>query len=221
MQLFPCYRSHALLALRLSLRRWSPLALQITYDTLPLLFIASLGTTVHPSPAPPTLPPLPPISLVALLPPNRQCLCPLGRTGAICERPTCANGCSGHGFCKASGECSCESGWTGFDCSTLGCPASGCGAHGVCDAKRFACRCESGWTGAACSEQTCPGLPTPCSDRGLCVNGTCYCHPSASGPDCANPACPNECSQNGLCTSVSTTGFQRTPCCSYRCDAAA
>ena len=127
------------------------------------------------------------------------CMCPNGRTGATCERPTCANGCSGHGFCKASGECVCEAGWGGFDCSALGLPAGGCGPHGTPDLKRLVCKCESGWTGASCNERTCPGTPTPCSARGLCVNGTCYCHPSASGPGCENPACPNECSQNGLC----------------------
>jgi hypothetical protein len=74
----------------------------------------------------------------------------------------CPNDCFeefGHGTCS-SGQCKCESGWNGQDCSlpTQGNP---CGYHGkliTSDGKdsKFPfdyCDCDSGWTGTDCTSQ--------------------------------------------------------------------
>lgn len=116
-----------------------------------------------------------------------RCLCPLGTTGESCGSRTCAAGCHGHGTCTSDGVCACELGWTGSECSVRSCPSGGCSGHGNCDSRTLACRCDDGWSGSDCSERTCPGLPV-CSGRGACVNGTCYCHPLASGRDCGDAA---------------------------------
>jgi len=54
------------------------------------------------------------------------CNCYEGYSGSICDCkdpsfcPTTifGNECSGHGTCDCSGNCTCDSGWTGLDCST-------------------------------------------------------------------------------------------------------
>ena len=62
-----------------------------------------------------------------------KCFCAPGFSGELCTKVTvCAYGCSSHGYCHASARaCACLPGWTGPDCSQLGCYQN-CSDHGVC-----------------------------------------------------------------------------------------
>ncbi|XP_065832505.1 uncharacterized protein [Oscarella lobularis] len=40
--------------------------------------------------------------------------------------------------------------------------------------------------------------PNDCSNRGACINGTCFCYALWSGPDCSQGGCEN-CSSNSVC----------------------
>jgi hypothetical protein len=82
--------------------------------------------------------------------------------------------CSGRGVCeRASGICSCFTGYEGSACERFACP-NGCSGHGKCrklselpevqragyaswEVNRMqVCQCDGGYTGADCSERVCP-----------------------------------------------------------------
>ncbi|HUO12108.1 MAG TPA: hypothetical protein VMU37_05065 [Caulobacteraceae bacterium] len=84
-------------------------------------------------------------------------------------------GCSGHGRKEFGDRCTCDSYWTGADCSTPEQPPD-CGDHGKASNGR--CVCEAGWKGKAC--QTAPLICT----HGKVDHGKCACEAGWSGEAC-------------------------------------
>lgn len=123
--------------------------------------------------------------------------CPVDTFGAIC---------SNRGHCSA-GNCWCGTYWSITPC-TVSCPGVGspCSGHGVCDATSGICTCfenygtsdcsacEDRWSGAECVTP-CPvnDVGVPCSARGQCKDGACFCTSGYCGTACellaGNAAC--------------------------------
>uniref|UniRef100_A0A672HVD5 Zmp:0000000846 n=1 Tax=Salarias fasciatus TaxID=181472 RepID=A0A672HVD5_SALFA len=108
------------------------------------------------------------------------------------ERLSCPNNCLSRGRC-VNGQCVCEEGLAGEDCSIRTCPSS-CYGRGECVDGR--CVCHTGFTGRDCGELSCP---YNCQNRGRCVDGQCVCDEGFSGEDCGQKACPNDCLAQGYC----------------------
>ena len=150
---------------------------------------------------------------------------------AICPRGTLLDGtisevvCSGHGYCADSngfgedgygqGQCVCEDGWTGTECSEPACMrsiprssnATGVGAKRPCGGLgqgacvSGACFCRAGFTPPACAGSECPN---DCSGNGVCMGdeGKCACDNGFGGDDCSEPACCDpDCNNHGTCKS--------------------
>ena len=106
----------------------------------------------------------------------------------------CLPDCSGHGtFDLDSQTCSCESKWSGDDCSKELCDLD-CGQHGRCVGD--ACACDDGWGGEYCNTKLCDAR---CNEHGQCKNGTCLCVTGWNGKHCTIEGCPNSCSGHGQC----------------------
>ncbi|KAL0208212.1 hypothetical protein P9112_010799 [Eukaryota sp. TZLM1-RC] len=114
---------------------------------------------------------------------------------------TCLNDCNHRGEC-VYGNCVCNEGWTGIDCSEPDeqpCP-NDCSGNGDCI--DGVCHCFDGWTGIDCSEPDEQPCPNDCSGNGDCIDGVCHCFDGWTGIDCSEPdeqPCPNDCSGNGDC----------------------
>jgi len=102
------------------------------------------------------------------------CKCLPGYTGENCKQKTCGVDCNeaeGWGYCNGhDGQCYCESGYGGIDCSILlvGCP-NNCNGRGACRGSESdgssietsietpeRCHCEDGYSGIACEVKACP-----------------------------------------------------------------
>uniref|UniRef100_A0A8C7QX32 Teneurin-3 n=1 Tax=Oncorhynchus mykiss TaxID=8022 RepID=A0A8C7QX32_ONCMY len=134
-----------------------------------------------------------------------ECHCSPGWGGTNCEtlKTMCPDQCSGHGtYQSESGTCTCDTNWTGPDCSVEVCVVD-CGPHGVCFGG--SCRCEEGWTGTVCDQKACHPM---CTKNGVCKEGKCECNQGWTGEHCNigrsteeyTQGCPGLCNNNGRCT---------------------
>lgn len=128
--------------------------------------------------------------------------CGFGTTTAC---PSTPNGvCNNQGSCDNTGgaptfACTCNAGFTGFDCSLRTCPqgaawfdgATGpnqahamatCSNRGTCDTKTGLCMCNALFTGSACEVLKCPGTPS-CNGHGTCKTMQKLALASASNGD--------------------------------------
>jgi len=132
---------------------------------------------------------------------NDICTCYSNWQGPDCSLRTCAFGnswaldaenphsyeeCSGAGLCdRASGECQCFAGFSGYACQRRACP-NDCSGHGICrllselktavpysswDSEQIqACVCDAGYFGTDCTQRSCPTGDDPltlCNDANL------------------------------------------------------
>ena len=143
-----------------------------------------------------------------------HCKCVPGYSGIDCATPLClttvpGSPCSGHGRCAPRSttdknqsraalappsashlfSCSCDSGYTGADCSLPDCSAfGGCKNNGTCVAGGQ-CQCLPGFHGSDCSLRSCPN---DCGwTHGYCDTeaGVCHCKPGFTGADCSERTC--------------------------------
>jgi hypothetical protein len=111
-------------------------------------------------------------------------------TPSACPSNDVALVCSGHGTCSGSSTfvCTCDSGFTGADCSLYSCPTSTswfdeatssntahasnseCSNRGICDVTTGKCTCDTFLTGTACGEFSCPSAAggSSCNGAGSC-----------------------------------------------------
>ncbi|EDQ89805.1 uncharacterized protein MONBRDRAFT_24936 [Monosiga brevicollis MX1] len=119
------------------------------------------------------------------------------------------NNCSGHGTCSRPQMCTCDSGYTGTDCSNFTCTdVFGCNANnagGVCIGPNT-CNCTESWESAYCTTPIC----RQSCEQGICVrpdqcqciqgwagNRCDECAPDYAGNRC-NIRCP-ACANGGHC----------------------
>ena len=138
----------------------------------------------------------------------------------IFKPKVCPDNCSGNGSCS-NGICTCNTGFSGTNCSTKVCPDN-CSGKGSCS--NGICTCNKGYTGTNCSkESVIPVVPCQdnCSNNGVCNNGICTCNTGFSGANCSIESvipvvpCPDNCSKNGSCNNGICTcnnGYTGTNC---------
>lgn len=98
--------------------------------------------------------------------------------------------CNNRGVCDSTGiaptfRCTCDQGFSGYDCSLRTCPQGAawfdgatapdtahamapCSNRGTCDTRTGLCLCSAIFTGSACDVLKCPGASTPCNGHGTC-----------------------------------------------------
>ncbi|KAK3101710.1 hypothetical protein FSP39_005732 [Pinctada imbricata] len=167
---------------------------------------------------------------------NGTCDCGFnGGRGTLCEKAGCpgyVDDCTNHGTCNpATGQCSCNSGWSGNGCHIASCPQD-CNSHGTCTATLTTvtpyCTCSTNYFGHACQyhcehgtydsvSDVCVCDPcydgyecnVLCSGTGTCVNGTCDCgFNGGRGDFCEQPGCPGyneDCTGHGTCNVATGT----------------
>ena len=130
--------------------------------------------------------------------PGRELHCGRGSDGALCSR---------HGTCN---------GMTGV-CECFNDDYRGHFASASCT------QCHPFYNGSSDCRQRCPGAEAPCSGRGSCMGGTCFCDPGYVGASCefVCRGLGGECSGHGKCFGIgecacfndTLRGFWRPPEC--------
>ena len=111
------------------------------------------------------------------------CTCDTGYTGNYCDIK-CPDQCKPPGgICDYKGECKCNDGYSGPNCSQQNCPNE-CNNPNGGYCKDGLCICNNGYSGTDCSTRICP----PCNTTGGTCNFekiTCDCKDGYSGNDCS------------------------------------
>jgi len=132
-----------------------------------------------------------------------------------------AGGCSGHGACGTSDQCSCQPNWIGADCSQRQCPFATAFADaalgdlnhdGSIDADdkidENKAMTTNGtvyemWQGMGQAEEE-AHFYAECSGKGTCDRGSgqCQCFGGYTGHACQRTECPSSCSGHGVCRTL-------------------
>jgi hypothetical protein len=109
----------------------------------------------------------------------------------------CPSDCNNRGTCTTLGQCKCDAGWSGEDCSQLSdvCAIRESGGkfctNSTIDGNGLITTC---FKGKMINEELCPNgcaspfacyCPRNCSMRGQCVSGKCVCFKGWFGEDCS------------------------------------
>merc|ERR1719160_1338300 len=144
---------------------------------------------------------------------NHMCVCNDAFVGKSCEARRCKNDCMGRGECDM-GECKCEEGYEGDDCSGE-IPALPPGVVPPGPAAPPPPPRHLGDTVAFIANNLPPVCPEECSQNGKCnEDGTCNCFPGYSGKACQN-FCPLSCNGQGECVNgacLCLAGFAGVDC---------
>eukprot|EP00516_Mucochytrium_quahogii_P005465 CAMPEP_0203750778 /NCGR_PEP_ID=MMETSP0098-20131031/4957_1 /ASSEMBLY_ACC=CAM_ASM_000208 /TAXON_ID=96639 /ORGANISM=" , Strain NY0313808BC1" /LENGTH=764 /DNA_ID=CAMNT_0050640219 /DNA_START=611 /DNA_END=2901 /DNA_ORIENTATION=+ len=118
----------------------------------------------------------------------------------------CINNCSNNGHCRF-GNCRCNSGYYGIDCSNHSCPGDFCYYNEETQEQVCSHCChaphvhtdEDVYIPDLGKKQCSKELPG--RSNGVCNGfGKCLCAPPFIGLDCSIKDCPNKCSNNGWCS---------------------
>ena len=88
---------------------------------------------------------------------DNTCLCNNDWEGKDCSIRKCINDCSGHGTCdQIKGNCKCDTGYSGIDCSVHKSCIDDCNNRGICDyddCDKYHCKCKCSppYIGPGCS----------------------------------------------------------------------
>eukprot|EP01029_Cantina_marsupialis_P024670 TRINITY_DN6398_c1_g1_i1.p1 TRINITY_DN6398_c1_g1~~TRINITY_DN6398_c1_g1_i1.p1 ORF type:complete len:784 (+),score=163.00 TRINITY_DN6398_c1_g1_i1:95-2446(+) len=119
---------------------------------------------------------------------------------------TCMNGCSSHGNCRY-GNCICDNGFYGIDCSNMTCPGTFCYNDPFTMEQHCKHCCHATYTHAdgqgyeGFERKVQCDLDHQGESHGICDGfGNCQCAPPFIGADCAIRDCPDDCSGHGYCS---------------------
>jgi len=117
------------------------------------------------------------------------CICPNGVMNSCSScygiNSSSSSICSGHGQCVSPNNCSCDNGYSRYECQLNICyginqtSSNVCSGHGQCVSPNN-CSCDSGYTGYNCELNICYGTnqtsSNVCSGHGQCVSpNNCNC----------------------------------------------
>lgn len=131
---------------------------------------------------------------------------PLGDLWAYDLRD-CVKNCSLHGECLA-GNCRCDDGYYGVDCSNSSCPGSYCFYNDAEQAQVCEHCCFSGFDHSTGNDSFLDNVEKlACAEdnlhysNGVCDGfGACICRSGFVGPDCSIRDCAHNCSGHGYCS---------------------
>ena len=118
---------------------------------------------------------------------------------------TSRNNCSGRGVCSRPDRCTCNSGWTGPNCTQYSCgdvyDCNSAQAAGNCTGPNV-CSCNAQWSGSFCDNPICSG---GCGHGVCALPNVCRCFLGWATPNNTNTPSPTTTLPDSLATSTTTT----------------